>query len=168
MTPRTRHTETANGHGSEMVADVRAQTLERLSGTSIRIDCPDGTTDLVYVGKLCIDQLVAVGRLADRVRRVLPAEQIAEAKGAVSEATEEAKVEAGFNVVLGLLDAETIAALVGIIVDRPAEWCRENVGAADMLNIADALVERNSWQELVAAFRRAARRLRASSDQPST
>jgi hypothetical protein len=169
MTPRTRRSDTVNGHGSEIVDDVRSQTLERLSGTPVRIDCRDGTTATVHVGKLSIDQLVAIGRLADRARQVLTADQIAEAKEAVSGATEEAQVEAGFNVLLGLLDAETIAALFGILIDRPAQWCRNApLGAVDMLNIVDAVLEHNSWAEVVAAFQRAARRLRASSAPSST
>jgi hypothetical protein len=188
MTTRTRRGEAANGHGSEVVAAVRSQTLERLSGTPIRIECADGTTETVYVGKLSIDQLVAIGRLGDKVRQVLTADQLAEAKSqitgamgdaptegdteaksAVERAREEAAVEAGFNVLLGLLDAETVAALFGILIDRPAQWCRDApLGAVDLLNIADAVLEHNSWMEVVAAFRRAARRLRASSVPSST
>jgi hypothetical protein len=161
----TRPPDDGNGHGNGHVAAVRSRTFEQLAGTPITIEGRTGITETVYVGKLSVDQLVALGHLVDDVRKRLSTEElrpiIAAAKDAAKD--DDMAAENGLQFLTTVLDAETICALFGIAIDRPGDWVRVEVGAVDLLNIIDAVLEHNPWSQLVTAFKRAARRLQATS-----
>jgi hypothetical protein len=157
-----------NGHtsdGSAPLRDVRSQTLERLAGTVVPVRCRDGSVEEVLVGKLSVDQLVALGHLSDRIRRALSVEQVAQIKTAAEVGGNEA-VEIGFDLLLAVLDAETIGSLFGLLIDKPTEWCRRELGIVDMVTIFDAVLAENSWSEVAAVFTRARKRLARSPAPP--
>lgn len=180
MTPRVRRTETTNGAlnaGSEVLASVRDQTLEHLAGEPITIACRDGTNQIVHVGKLCIDQLVALSRFGVKLWKVVGSsglepvltemtkqnsEDPERDKAAMDAALTKVSGEAVLDALLDTLTEDQIGALVGVIVDMPSNWCRENVGLPDMLRIGEAVMAHNEWSTLVGFFDRAVRRHRPS------
>jgi hypothetical protein len=159
---------------SKHLAEVAAQPLERLCGTDILITCRDGTSQAVTVGKLSIDQLVALAKFGRQVRQALSGavadvaslmaqDEDGTAAGRTKKAADEERqrrllIRVGLNVVDNLivtLDAEEVGALVGIVIDRDAMWCRRNVGAEDIARIVEAIVANNDIGSVIAAFRRA-------------
>lgn len=182
--------ETANGTGgSEVLAEVRDKTLEHLSGTQIEID-----GEVVHVGKLCIDQLVALSRFGVRLWKVVgssglepvlaemtrkppevvrdedpdaSAERRDRDKAAMDAALAKVSGAAVLDSIVDVLTEEQIGDLFGVIVDMPSAWCRKHIGLPDIFRIGEAVMEHNDWQTLVAYFNRAARRLGLSTTPSS-
>jgi hypothetical protein len=188
--PRRETAETANGNGgSEALAKVREQTLEQLSGTPVTID-----NETVYVGKLCINQLVALSHFGVKLWKVVgssglepvltemmkvqpeaPADEDAGAK-AERKAHDKAAMDAALTQVSGMavldsildvLTAEQIGGLFGIVLDRDTGWCCTHIGLPDMMRIGEAIVEHNEVATLVAYFSRATKRLGLSTTPSS-
>lgn len=178
---------TANDH----IAAVAEQTLERLSGTPVRVECRDGTTVTIHVGKLYIDQLIALSQFARRAWAAFAAtggdgvvaemktaavsaamdggqteEEKAEAKAAAKAAMETALVQVSASRVieafLAMLTVEEVGTLMGVLCDRPGAWCERNLGIEDIANVCAAVVEHNEPTVIWAGFHRAARGLRIS------
>jgi hypothetical protein len=178
---------TANDH----IAAVAEQTLERLSGTPVNVECRDGTTVTIHVGKLYIDQLIALSQFARRawaafaatggdgvmaemkaaaVDAVLDTGQSAKAKAAAKAKAKAAMDAALVNVsasrvieaFLAMLTVEEVGTLMGVLCDRPGPWCERNLGIEDIANVCAAVAEHNDPAVIWAGFHRAARGLRIS------
>lgn len=192
MPTRTRRADTANGNGgSEALAAVEAQTLEALSGTPVTID-----GEVIHVGKLCINQLVALSHFGVKLWKVVgssglepvlsemmkvqpeapadedavtKAERAARDKAAMDAALTRVSGMAVLDSVLEVLTAEQIGGLFGIVLDRDTEWCCTHIGLPDMMRIGEAVAEHNEVATLFAYFNRATKRLGLSttpSDKP--
>jgi hypothetical protein len=184
MPPRTRRTDTANGNGgSEALAAVQSQTLEQLSGTPVTIGA-----ETIYVGKLCINQLVALSHFGVKLWKVVGssglepvlaemtkvqpdggAERKESDKAAMDAALAKVSGMAVLDSILEVLTAEQIGGLFGIVLDRDTEWCCTHVGLPDMMRIGEAVAEHNEVATLFAYFSRATKRLGLSttpSDKP--
>lgn len=192
MPTRTRRADTVNGNGgSEALAAVEAQTLEALSGTPVTID-----GEVIHVGKLCINQLVALSHFGVKLWKVVgssglepvlsemmkvqpeapadedavtKAERAARDKAAMDAALTRVSGMAVLDSVLEVLTAEQIGGLFGIVLDRDTEWCCTHIGLPDMMRIGEAVAEHNEVATLFAYFNRATKRLGLSttpSDKP--
>lgn len=192
MTSRTRRADTANGNGgSEALAAVQSQTLEALSGTPVTID-----GEVIHVGKLCINQLVALSHFGVKLWKVVgssglepvlsemmkvqpeapadedagtKAERAARDKAAMDAALTRVSGMAVLDSVLEVLTAEQIGGLFGIVLDMDTEWCCTHIGLPDMMRIGEAVAEHNEVATLFAYFNRATKRLGLSttpSDKP--
>lgn len=176
---------------NDLVAAVADQTLERLSGSPVEVVCRDGTRLTIHVGKLYIDQLIALSQFARRAWAAFAAtggdavsaelraavvgaitndgqtaEEKAEAQAAAKAAMEAALVQvSGARVIeafLAMLTVEEVGTLMGVLCDRPGPWCERNLGIEDIANVCAAVAEHNDPAVIWAGFHRAARGLRIS------
>jgi hypothetical protein len=190
MPTRTRRADTANGNGgSEALAAVEAKTLEALSGTPVAID-----GEVIHVGKLCINQLVALSHFGVKLWKVVgssglepvltemmkvqpeaPADEDAGTK-AERQARDKAAMDAALTRVSGMavldsilevLTAEQIGGLFGIVLNKNTEWCCTHIGLPDMMRIGEAVAEHNEVATLFAYFNRATTRLGLSTTPSS-
>lgn len=146
--------------GSAALAEVRATPLERVKTTAVEID-----GEVVQVGKLGLNQLVALARVAGQT--VAKGQQDGDLRQA-AERTVEGESAGGSDIsnitlLLGLLDEPTVCGLVGIIVQRDEEWVGAHVDALALVEILDAVLEHNDWKQLQTAFFRLGRRFQSAS-----
>ncbi len=141
---------------SRALAEAKSLNLEQIRGRPVTIECRDGSTDVVHVGRLYVDQLVALSRESTKLlQRAVSAPAAVQAISA-----------GGFTAftVLGALLSELeppqVARFFAILIDRDERWVRANVDVAAMADIIEAVSEHNDLQHVLLAFRRAARHWR--------
>ncbi len=135
--------------GSAALAETKEIPLDRVNGTPIAID---GETAIV--GKLSIVQIAALARTALMAAvRMTPDE-----RARVFAAAQSGQI-GDMAVLFVILDAPTITSIFSIILDRPEDWCGKHIGALETLEIADAVLENNRWEQMQAVFFRLKTRL---------
>ncbi len=135
--------------GSAALAETVDIPLDRVKGTPVPIN-----GEGVMVGKLSLNQLVAI------IRHILAA--------AVNLTPEQRALlmqggnTANLAIVLGVLDEKTVNKVFSIVLDKPEEWCGEHLEPLSALDIADAVLEHNDFEQLKAAFLRLRKRFEPS------
>jgi hypothetical protein len=142
--------------GSAALEEVRETPLERIGGTAV--DCDGESVDgaVVHVGKLGLNQLVALARIAGEA---IAKGRREEFRRAAQRASDGAGATADDVVtLLSVLDEATICALVGTIIQRDEAWVGVHVDALALVEIIDALLEHNKWGQIQQALFRLGRR----------
>ena len=143
-------------HVATTLDSVADTPLEQVGGTAVQVD---GRT--FYVGKLNLNQITALARIALDAASRMSAEQRKQLTQALDERT------ANLAALLSLLDQSTIAGLFGVILrTSDTDWLGEHMGPIDVLDVVDALLEQNDWELLPEAFFRLARRGQKSRTEP--
>lgn len=152
------------GESAEL-ADIREIPLEQLGGTEVVI-----SDRSFIVGKLGLNHLTALARIVMNAvarmdqdkRREL--QGIYEAAKAADEAENEEEKqrlmrEAGLltasgniEVVVALLDADSLTRAAGVLLDVNYEWAKQHVDVLALLDIITALVDNNDIERVVATF----------------
>jgi hypothetical protein len=141
--------------GPAALEEVRETPLERIKDTTVPID-----DELVHVGKLGLNQLVALARTAGEA---IAKGQREEFRRAAKRATDGSG--AGANDVVTLLavfDESTISTLVGIVIQRDEAWVGVHVDALALLEIIDAVLEHNKWSQIQQTLFRLGRRFQSA------
>ncbi len=135
--------ESAAGGGSEALAKTRETPQENIDATPVEIG---GET--IYVGELSLNQVGSLMRVAAQAISRMDQETRAELQQTAGGQA------ANLTAAISLFSEETLCALFGVVLNKPAAWCGVNVKARHLLAIVDAVVERNDWKELWAGFLR--------------
>jgi hypothetical protein len=159
--------------GSQAIARMRAVSFERLGGTEVPITCANGEIEVLRVGKLSADQVMALSAvIRDVVTRLQHgqlgriAAQIGGAKGKKGEdagARVESFLESDgslatvIDVMLDTLEPQTIDQLMAILADADETWIHVNVGLPDWAGIIAAALEHNDPALIASLFQRAVR-----------
>lgn len=144
--------------GSAAVAEVAERTMEQLSGRPVVLGADRGDPRLVHVGKLSIDQWLAIARLAFKVAMGMGAEERAELAEA-SKAKDNNSIAAMLTV---LLDKKTILGLIGILGQVEEKWLERNFSMAEVTELLEAVDEQEDLRRVIAPFQRIAERWRTS------
>lgn len=150
--------------GSTALAKARSATVEQLGREALLLS--DGST--VHVGRLSINQSLALSRVAAEAMRKASAEDIKAARDAMSgkgkgkDDGDGSTGGGGWVVVLGLLSEQTVEGLLQVVLDGPAD-CNA-LALEDLVVIIEAVGRHNDWGALRGLFTRA---LKSVSAQPS-
>ena len=138
---------------SAVLDEVRSTPLDLLARSSIKVG-----DDVVHAGRLSLNQLIALAQIIVDASARLAADKREVLLDAAKTDGELADIAAA----LAVLDERTVTTLVGTVIGRAPEWTGEHLGALELLQVADAVLEHNDIAQVRAVFFRLVGRLKSS------
>lgn len=138
--------------GSAALAEIADVPLDLLEGKALRV-----SGHRVIIGKLSLDQYLALAKLAVETVFKLDDKEVAALKAAAG--TEDSDLTG----VLSLLNTDTVMGIYSLLSGVPKEELGANFDAAEFAEVIDACDEYNDIKKVIAPFRRVVARWRPPS-----
>lgn len=98
---------------------------------------------VVYVGRLSIRKVLALGRALAGPVSAIPAEELRDA------------ANGGWSAVLALMSDDVFGTVAGIVLDKDAKWCLDNLDLSSTGYVIEAIVKHNDTGPLLRLFTQA-------------
>ena len=144
--------------GSSALAEVSEQTMEQLAGRVVVLGADRGDDHLVHVGKLSIDQWLAVAKLAFKV-----AVKMTEGdRSLLADASAGGDSNSIATMLTALLDKPSLLAFEAILSGLDEAWLEAHFSMAEFAELLEAVDEEEDLRRVIAPFQRIAQRWRNS------